>query len=644
MKNRIYFLALFLPFFLSAQDWGNLYKLGGNGIDNLQETFIDQTNGDIYITGSFTGKLIFSGTSEKIELSSLGNEDIFIAKFTKEHNVVWASSFGGSLQDVGRSISVDGMGNVLVTGFFWSNQITFGEKTITNKGQRDIFLLKLNKDGVLNWANSYGNNTEDGGSRVVGDDYGNIYLAGFFSKSINFQNDIVLNSNSNSNDLLLVKFSSMGNCIWARRAGGIHDGDSGYDLRVSNGSCFVAGYMTGAITVGGSAINNTLPTINSYGGFDILLISYDLVTGTENWVRSAGSPFNESAFALEVTSTGYPVISGTIGGNAVFNNTTINSAGGSDVFVAQYSKEGNLQWVRRAGGSGNDASFDIDIDNCTNNIYVSGSYSAGNPTFGTKTLTNSGGTDFFVSVYDISGTFQWVRNGGGNGNEQSLVTIYEESNLLVISGQFNSVAMTLDENTVHTIPSTIQDIFLASLSIYSSFEIYASRNTVCPTESNPTISLFASIPGLIYAWSPSDWLSSTTNQNVIFNGDNAEYGNHIIRVTGTNGCITLSNSINILVSCPLSNGLGVGQNYPNPVFSAASIPYWTNGSISTFAIKFYRFNNGLVLYKSIGVQQGGTQSMPRVTQVDMSSWPSGTYYYRIESSEESSTYKSLSKQ
>jgi Beta-propeller repeat len=68
----------------------------------------------------------------------------------------------------------------------------------------------------------------------------------------------------------------------------------------------------------------------------------------------------------------------------------------SDIFIAKYSSAGRLIWVRRAGGAGADVGSGIGLDS-SGNCYVSGGYASTIANFDGVTITNAGGSDFFLA-------------------------------------------------------------------------------------------------------------------------------------------------------------------------------------------------------------------------------------------------------
>ena len=115
-----------------------------------EDTFLDFTHsvvidsfGNIIVTGSFSSPTLTFGDTK---LSSLGNCDIYVAKYDSSGNSIGAQSVGGSSADVFRSVAIDSKGNIIVLGYFESDIITFGNTTLTNKcckNEGTIFVAKL---------------------------------------------------------------------------------------------------------------------------------------------------------------------------------------------------------------------------------------------------------------------------------------------------------------------------------------------------------------------------------------------------------------------------------------------------------------------------------------------------------------------
>jgi hypothetical protein len=167
--------------------------------------------GQILTTGRFRGTVDFDPGSGSYNLTTTGSDEIFISKLDNNGNFVWAKRFGGKNPDVGLSITTDTFGNVYTTGFF-NDTVDFDPGAQTYKltsGYNKVFISKLDSRGNFVWAKSTGSGWCEGNAIVI-DPSGNIYLAGLFYNSGDFDPDTgttVLASNG-VHDVFILKLGS----------------------------------------------------------------------------------------------------------------------------------------------------------------------------------------------------------------------------------------------------------------------------------------------------------------------------------------------------------------------------------------------------------------------------------------------------
>lgn len=149
-------------------------------------------SGNVYTTGYFNGTgAYFDPNSTSHTLSSAGGSDIFVSKLDASGNYVWAGGMGGSTNDQGYGITVDGSGNVYTTGYFSGTAAYFDPASISthmlsSTGGNDIFISKLDATGAYGWAVNAGAGSGDQGYGVATDGLGNLYGTGFFNGTANF--------------------------------------------------------------------------------------------------------------------------------------------------------------------------------------------------------------------------------------------------------------------------------------------------------------------------------------------------------------------------------------------------------------------------------------------------------------------------
>ncbi len=163
--------------------------IGGLGEDGGNSIALDGT-GNVYTTGYFLGTADFDPGAGVANLTSSANSsDIFISKLDAFGNFVWANAMGGTSYDYGRSIALDGSGNVYTTGYF-AGLADFdpaaGVANLTSAGINDIFISKLDASGNFVWANAMGGISDDLCHSIALDGSGNVYTTGYFLGTADF--------------------------------------------------------------------------------------------------------------------------------------------------------------------------------------------------------------------------------------------------------------------------------------------------------------------------------------------------------------------------------------------------------------------------------------------------------------------------
>jgi hypothetical protein len=192
--------------------WEWAVRAGGTFWDWGWGVAVD-TSENLYITGEFRETATFGTTT----LVSQGQREVFVAKLNTNGDWQWAKSAGGTNDDWGWGIAVDTKGNTYITGSF-NGTATFGTTTLVSQGESDVFVAKLNANGDWQWAIKTGGTSYDGRGGVAVDTSGNVYITGYFFGSATF-GPFTLVSQGYS-DVFITKLDTDGVWQWAVRAGG----------------------------------------------------------------------------------------------------------------------------------------------------------------------------------------------------------------------------------------------------------------------------------------------------------------------------------------------------------------------------------------------------------------------------------------
>lgn len=172
-------------YFSKLDSAGNLIwakRIGSTGTDN-GVTIDLGSGGDIYLSGEFSATVDFDPGSGVLNKTSNGAEDIYIAKFDTNGNLLWVKTIGGTGADFCWGMAVDPSDNVIGSGTFNGNvdfdpgSGTYMQNQLTAGGN---YIVKLDPAGNFLWAGQIGGS---GGSTTRGvacDNLGGIYIGGHF--------------------------------------------------------------------------------------------------------------------------------------------------------------------------------------------------------------------------------------------------------------------------------------------------------------------------------------------------------------------------------------------------------------------------------------------------------------------------------
>jgi hypothetical protein len=159
-------------------------KGGGTGHDYATAVTIDPSE-NVYCTGFYRGHTMTFGTTILTNNSVKDTADIYIAKYDNAGNLQWAKSGNGDDWDQSTGIDADNSGNVYVTGYFLSDQITFGDTSVTNANVTyilsDIFIVKYDGAGNVLWLTRLGEPYEEYTSGINYSNSGSLFFTGTFN-------------------------------------------------------------------------------------------------------------------------------------------------------------------------------------------------------------------------------------------------------------------------------------------------------------------------------------------------------------------------------------------------------------------------------------------------------------------------------
>lgn len=184
------------------------------------------------------GGYVMAGFTESSDFdieNSRGSYDFWAVKIDDKGNLVWEGSFGGTGIERAQDISKTADRGYVITGNTFSNDSDVSK----NNGESDVWLIKIDANGKKVWDKSYGGSQFDDGQSVTLTKDGGFIIAGNTKSS-----DIDSNANAGENDIWLLKTDANGTMEWQKTFGGAGL-DFGFDaLETADGSIVLVGETT----------------------------------------------------------------------------------------------------------------------------------------------------------------------------------------------------------------------------------------------------------------------------------------------------------------------------------------------------------------------------------------------------------------
>ena len=353
------------------------------------------------------------------------SDNIFVVKLNSSGVIQWVYTAGGNGRDRGRKIALDSSGNVYVVGYY-QNTVDFGGGNVTSNQSFDAFILKLNSSGTFQWVKSYGgSNGNDLGRDVAIDSSDNVYMLGAFRTTVDFGGGNVT-SNGNS-DVFLVKLNSSGVFQWVYTAGGTGD-DGVRALALDSGD---NPYITGNFA---STVNFGSGNITAANSNDLFILKLNSSGAYQN-IYTSNIDTTTKAKGLFIDSSGNIYATGTFQNTVNFGGGNITTSG-KDIYLLKLNSSFAFQWVKRFavdnGEAGPAIGTAVTVDE-DGNVYTVGEI-AGTFDLGGGTQALGSNEEAYIVKHDSSGTFQWSKTFGGVGGYDNRVQdIVIDSNDFIIA-------------------------------------------------------------------------------------------------------------------------------------------------------------------------------------------------------------------
>jgi len=376
--KKLYFICLLIISFFTTDSLAQTWKWGRGNTGGGMDSWIVATDlsGDVFtgginlsnypVTGltSTPTPVIFGSYTVPFSSATAAGSQAIIAKYDSSGNFIWAiGTQNGDTWLI--NIATDSRGNCIVLGSFSSPSVQIGSATLTNSlstlGQSEYFLVKLDPSGTVIWAKSAGG-AQSGGvylgyplykfyaagvGGIAIDDTGSIYItANYKLPSVSIGTYTLTNTDPSgtTDDILLAKYDSSGNVMWAKSYGGTGD-DNAYGLTLTPaGDIYMAGIIQSTVVAfGPSTISD------GSGGVANGFIARFNNAGSALWATGTGGHEGDYAIGLAADAADNVYLTGGMVDTFISLSGTIitNPSPGDQVaYLAKFDPANNVSWYK----------------------------------------------------------------------------------------------------------------------------------------------------------------------------------------------------------------------------------------------------------------------------------------------------------
>jgi len=400
------------------------------------------------------GGYILVGTANSNNGNVSGNHgasDVWVLKLDATGTLQWQKCLGGNKVDAAVSAVQLPGGNIFVLATVNSNNGNVTGNHGGNTNTSDVWLAALDPTGILLWQKTYGGTSFDEAHALLITSDNNL-LIGASTESSN--GDVT--GHHGGQDFWMIKVDTLGNMVWQKALGG-----TGSDI------CNSITETNGGYIAAGSSNSSNCDVTRNNGGNDFWVVKTDF-SGNLIWEKSYGGSSNESAFSTLVNDYGNIVIGGYTSSN---DSDIVENHGGSEYWILELDASGMKIMQSTFGGSNSDLAFSLVKADADGYLLAGGTTSND---FDLQSAQPHGGEDCWLMKTDLSGNLVWSRAYGGSNSDRAFSVLQTADGGYVIAGYTQSNNGQVSGN------HGASDLWVAKLSCLSPVAAFVTDDdTIC---------------------------------------------------------------------------------------------------------------------------------------------------------------------
>lgn len=405
--------------FISEQpaDVSFVKTFGGANNESARSVLKTQDGG--YVVFGYTQSI----DGDVVSTKSTVQYDFWLLKFDASDNLDWQKTYGGSNDEKGYKIIQTQDGGFAVTGYSKSSD---GD-VMANEGFEDVWVLKLNTEGVVEWKTNTGFLGSDKGFSIIQTSDGGYFLGAILDVTASGGlGNSKIGSRHAGGDFWGIKLSNTGSLEWRKYFGGTNT-EICYDvIEVADGYLLI-----------GSSDSLDVDIKNNKGSYDFWIVKIDK-NGTLVWEKSYGGKEIDESYQIIRTAEGNFLI---VGETRSSDQDVSSQKGGADIWVLKIDDSGEMLWEKTYGGSSFDAAKAITLTNDGNYLIAGNTRSIDN-----DVTNNNGENDIWVLKIDPSGNLIWQKTIGGSGIDLANDIVELNDYSIIVVGESNSNDKDVKEN------------------------------------------------------------------------------------------------------------------------------------------------------------------------------------------------------